>query len=625
MEDRTTLFETENSTMIVLALAGDAMDSAALTGLLFGMLILGAVGAGWLTNIVRVPRVVGYLLAGALIKTLIHAFTEGSSHAQQIHDAEIPLHAIKDLALGLILFTIGGVFEVRHLRSAGKMILKLSVLESGLTLFLVSTLTFAAGMVFRPEFNGVAIETSTILAFSLLLGTAAIATAPAATLFVLREYDAKGPVTDTILSLTGFNNITCLILFQICFVAIVWLGLIPQDQLSNFGNSGVALQLIIATVGSLLIGTTLGMLISAIHAKLRITETLIVLFGLVLVLVAGEEYLAQTRGMTYSYLLTMLCAGAVFSNVAIDPDRLSNEIKTIGQPFFLGFFVIAGYQLHLTDLPAIGAVGIFYILTRTAAKVFAVWFGIRKLSRSPNLTPYLGLSLLCQAAVVIGLADFVSSTWTHPWAGQRFQSIVLGSVVIFEMIGPLLVKWSVVHAGEVKAVTLIRRGTSSSDSSPSTLRLTLDSFMRTLGLKKFASGKAQGSDELAVSDVMRSNIRCLSASAKFDEVLHFVEGSRHNDFPVIDDQGNFVGVIHFHDIRQILYDPDLCLLITAADLIANDTKPVTQDLPLKDLLEIFRKGHATALPVVQNADSPLVIGVIEQRDVLRALHYSTQS
>ncbi|UCG16289.1 MAG: CBS domain-containing protein [Phycisphaerales bacterium] len=595
------------------------------TGLVFGLLLGAAIVAGYLARMVRVPRVVGYLLAGVAMNFLLrYAFDapNGSENASALAEAEKPLQALKDLALGLILFSIGSVFEAAHLRSVGRRVLRICVSECGwvFALVFVGTLAAAAWTERGEDF-------SVLVCLALFLGLAAIATAPAATLFVLHEYDAKGPMTDTILSLTAVNNIACIVLFHVAFQVLASVGLIDiRYQVSEY----VWLGLLLTTVGSALIGVVLGFAVSVAHAKLPLSETILIFFALFIVLGAGERWLLGGLGVSYNFLLTALFLGAVFSNIAIDSQKLYSAIETMGTPVFVGFFALAGYRMHLEDIPQLGVIGAVYIACRTVGKVAGSMWGRRWAGEFESLRPFIGFALLCQAAVVIGLADFISTHWAasqasgsaiHPLA-RKFEIIVLGSVVLFELGGPLLVKWTVRRSGEVKAITLLRRPKASAVEGESMVRLTLGSLLRTVGLAR--RPKTRDSTALQVKHIMRTNVKFIRAEATLDEVLHFVERSRYNHFAVVDDDDELLGVIHFSDIRDMIYDPAMRDLVTAVDLADAATPAVPTDLPLTKLLQVFTDANLGSLPVIEKGGSRRTVGIVEQRDLLRTLHLASK-
>jgi len=450
---------------------------------------------------------------------------------------------------------------------------------------------------------------------ALLLAVAAVATAPAATLFVLQEYEAKGPVTDAVLGLTGANNIVCIILFHSIFLVLASLGAVTAT-----GSLADELwpALLFTTVGSVALGVLAGTLISILHAKLQLAEMLLIFFALFILLGAGEQWLWEHRGVSYNFLLTALVMGAVFANVAIDSQRLESTLRTVGSPIFAGFFVIAGYGLHLPDLAHMGWLGGGYVVCRFLGKTLGCKFGVRWGGGPERADGRLGPALLCQAAVVIGLASFVERYWVSDLASQ-FATVILGSVVVFELAGPLMVKRCVVQAGEVKAITLLGRVGAFTEGA-SVVRLTLLSLARLLGWR--VNRRTAQPDELLVKHIMRTNVQFIPASATFDEVLHQIERSTYSHFPVVRENGDFGGVIHFSDVRDVIYDPGLSALVTAVDLADPDSPPVPTDMPLRELLDLFTRLNVGALPVVEQAESRRIVGLVEQRDLLRALHLS---
>lgn len=586
------------------------------SGLLFGLLLAAAIVGAYVVHKLRIPRVVGYLFAGAALRLILCWLLEIdplSRSGSEIDDAALPLRAITDLGLGFILFSIGGVFEARHLKSVGGRVLRIAAGESGLTFGLVFAGVWVASLLVG---GGTFV---TVLAFALLLACAAIATAPAATLSVLREYDSKGPATDTILGLTGLNNILCIIAFHVCFSLLAAGGALGEVELST---RAIWVDLLTATVGSVALGVVLGFGLSLLHAKLHPGDTLLILVAILIIIGAGEGWLYEHQRVSYSFLLTTISMGATFANVAIDPDRLDAPLRLMSGPILVGFFVIAGYKLHLAELADLQIIGVAYIVCRAAGKIVGTYAGLRWSKAGGDLHRLLGSALLCQAAVVIGLADFVGTHWDNAWA-QRFVTVILGSVIIFELCGPLLTKWVVKESGEVKAVTLLRRTGAPAIESASVIRLTWQALFKTLGLGQiFRRGRDR---TLLVRDVMRANVKSIPTDAGFDEVLHFVEQSRFNHFPVVDPERGLVGVIHFSDIREIIYDPHLFNLITAADLASPASRAVPSDMPIDEVMRVFQDGDVGSLPVVESEGSRNVVGIVEQRDVLRAIHLSRRS
>jgi CBS domain-containing protein len=603
-----------------LLLAADSTQTVGVPpihpGLLLGLILLAGIVGGYVSRLIYVPRVVGYLLAGLVLHAVLSgvlAMTSGAEAEAGLAAAAEPLNAVKDLALGVILFTVGGVFERSRVRSAGRRVVPVSLAEIALTAGLVFLGTLAAAMAIGMPGGA----TSAVI-LAALLGATAVETAPAATVFVLHEYESKGPATDTILSLIGSNNIACILLFHAVFMlSAAWGGIQTTGPLGGH----LWLALLSTTLGSLVLGVACGVMLSLVHARLALTETLLIFFAMFVLLGGAEKWLLTHGGVSFNFLLTALTIGGVFANVAIDPQKLATALRTMGAPLFVAFFVLAGYSLHIADLLSIGWVGAVYIVCRTVGKAGGALLGIRWSRSTGGVNERVAAALLCQAAVSIGLVAFAEQQWADPVLARRFGTIVLGSIVVFEMAGPLLVKWCVVHCGEVKASTLLRRAGRPADTS-SVFRLTITSLGRLVGVSP-STGSRAPSGPMLVDHIMRRNVQLIPSSATFDDVLHFIERSTHSHFPVVDEEGKAVGVIHFSDVQNVIYDPATKELVTALDLADPDSAVVPLGTPLTELLEVFRQHDVAVLPVVSDHEGRNVVGLVEQRDLLKALHKST--
>ncbi len=580
-------------------------------GLLFGLMLLAAIVGGHLARWFHAPRVIGFVLGGVALRVILHELVlarDAEAVELQLQSAAEHLGAVKDLALGLILFMIGGVFERSRIRSAGPRILRISLVETTFCAVLVFVGCLSVALVTQTE-DGLGEQ----VVLALLLGLAAIATAPAATLFVLQEYESKGPITDTILGLTGVNNVICIILFYSSFLILAGFGAL---QASHAVTQHLWIVLVATSLGSIALGIAFGTLISILHAKLPMAETLLVFFAVFILLGAGQKWLLEHVGVSFNSLLAALTLGAVFANVAIDPHKLTIALRTVAAPIFAGFFVMVGYELHTEELSRIGLLGAVFVVCRLTGKVVGGWLGVRWAGGPQRTDGRLGSALLCQAAVVIGLASFVEQYWESETA-RRFSTIILGSVVVFELIGPLLVKRCVVQGGEVKAVTLLRRPGMTTEGD-AIVPLTLHALARLLGLGRRAAPTETA--KMSVKHLMRTHVQLIPASANLDEVLHLIERSTYSHFPVVDEEGSYAGVIHFSDVRDVIYDPTMRELVTAIDLADPDSGVVPMDMPLAELLDAFTRENVAVLVVVDRPDSKQIVGLVEQRDLLRVLH-----
>ncbi len=580
-------------------------------GLLFGLMLIAGIAGGFAARWVHVPRVVGFLLSGIALRACLHYALESSEEqiSAALDHSAIPLAAIRDLALGMILFKVGSVFEKRKLQTLGRTVAPVSVAEAATTFAAVAIgCSVAAFMTTGGSYTFVE-----CMVLGALLAAAAIETAPAATLFILQEYESKGPMSERILAMVGFNNILCIVTFFSLFMLLTAVGVIDTSE-SIAARPGIVFLAL--TAGSFVLGVLGGAVLVIAHGKLPLAESLLVFFAMVLVLGAGEAWLMEHVGVSYSFLLTTLVLGAIFANVAVDSDKLKTTINTVGTPIYAGFFVLAGFKLHITDLLHMGLLGGVYLVCRTLGKLGGVKMGARLSGDSDDRTEALGSAMLCQAAVAIGLVAFLDQHWNSPLS-KLCGTVVLGSIVIFELAGPLLLKSRVVAFGEVKAITLLRTGRVS-DAPPSVFANTIRSIARLL--IPWGSHETVAPESLTVEHVMRGNIQLIQASARFDEVLHFVEKSNYGHFPVVHESGQFAGMIHMSELRDLIYDPTLRDLVTAVDLTDGNARVVPVDASLEAVLPVFAEANVSMLPVTEHDDSLHIVGVVEEKDVLKALH-----
>lgn len=593
------------------------MDLLSETAPFAALLLLAAVAGGFAAASLRIPRVVGYLCAGLALRLLLGrlcADRPAGDVGPLLEQLTGPVQGIKTLALGLVLFSLGRVFEFQHLRSVGRRILRIS---SGETLAVI--VLVAAGCTMAWLLAGGHGGPRDGLVAGLLLGIIGLATAPAATVLVVQEYDARGPVADSVLTLTAINNVACIVLFHVAFVLLTAGGWITSGL---SGQRLVWLDLLLISGGSLVLGLALGLVFSVLHARLARAEFVLVFLAALLSFGTYSEWLSGHFYLSFNYLLVCLFAGAAFANSAVDAEPLHELLGVLGKPIYACFFVLAGYELHVEELRSIGWIGVAYVVLRIAGKLVGPWLAVRS-SRTPELRPSLGAGLLCQAGVAIGLVDFLARTWgTQSEAGfvpspvaLQLKTIILGSIVVYELTGPLALKALLIRSGEVKAITLIA---GARDGSASGFRLALDALLRVLWPGRVR--RVAGRRPLTVRDLMRTSVRFIPAPARLDEVLHYVERSREHQFPVVGPGGEFVGMIHFADLRNILYNPVLRDLITAHDLARPDDIAVPLDMPLAELFAAFERADVSALPVVETPGSRRVVGVVEQRDLLKLLH-----
>ncbi|MEJ2700067.1 MAG: cation:proton antiporter [Desulfuromonadales bacterium] len=348
------------------------------------VILLGALVGGRLASLCRIPRVTGYLLVGLFAGP---SFARVSGLPELITpEALKDLRLISDVALALILMNIGGQFRMESLRRWKSRIFLFSLGESGITFLLVAATGLGVNLAFLQKSVAGLTILQTSVVFGLLLGIIGVATAPAATLMVIREYEAEGPVTGTVLTLVGLNNLASILAFALAAHLLIR----PGESLS---------LLAFRMLGPILIGGCLGFLLSIAAQWLELSsERKLLLLGGVAA-VGG-----LSRVLDLDPMLASLALGMVLANSSPHWNRLVESLRQIDYPLYVAFFVLAGASLHLETLTHIGLLGVAYVLARTAGKLLGARIGARMGNFGERKRRCVGFTLLAQAGVAIGLA-----------------------------------------------------------------------------------------------------------------------------------------------------------------------------------------------------------------------------
>ena len=384
-----------------------------------GLILLLALLAGHLVKALRIPEVTGYILAGIALGPSVLGWVSA--------DNLLALQVLSQVALGLILFSIGSVFEFSRFRRMGRQFMYLTLVESLLASVLVTASLFMLGQPWQV---------------ALLLGAIAMATAPASTLMVIRECDSAGPLTDNLLGIIAINNVLCIAAYTIVAAMI--------DLTSGFGGTTLldaAYRAIYPLVwqlgGSVALGYLIGLLLSGWST--HVTET-----GEMLILLAGSILfcVGVANLLDLSPLVASLAVGATLVNLAARSRSLFDTLAGTDPPFYAIFFVIAGADLDLTLVPAMGTVGLVYVLGRAIGKFVGAVAGARWLQLEPNVQRFLGFGLIAQAGLAVGLTLAIEQRYDS--FAPIVSTVVLAAVVIFEMVGPLSTRFALVRSGEAR-------------------------------------------------------------------------------------------------------------------------------------------------------------------------------
>lgn len=557
------------------------------------VVLLAALVGGRLALLCRIPRVTGYLLIGVLIGP---SLADLLGLPQLVSKAALgELKLISDVALTLILMNIGSQLRAENLRRWKSRIFLFSASETLTTSLLVGSSIFLVNFFFIQQLvNGFSlVETS--LTLGVFCGIIAMATAPAITLMVIRENEAEGSVTNLILTLVSLNNLCAVLAFSFAIQLLI-------------SADGSLLTTLYQLLTPIVIGSLGGLIMSLWAQRLeQPSEYKLLLLGGVTTVAFISRYLGLEP------LLACLALGTIIADSSPRWHRMVKALGEIDYPLYVVFFVLAGAKLNLATLAYIGPLGLVYILARSTGKVVGATLGARIGQFGQRERTWVGITLLGQGAMAIGLATTLGKQW--PEGGQIVETMILGAVIVFEIIGPLAVRFGLVKAGEVPLLSLLRkrapRGTIEGFHDVANY------FRSNLGLP--AGHKLENPGDILVRHVMRQNVETIHQGTPFQELLQLISHSRYDRFPVVDDDNKFIGIINYTDIRTLLFDPSMSKLLMACDLVSTPSHSIAPDLPLRDALKIMqKKRNISYFPVIDPEEPTQLLGILNQNDVFAA-------
>ena len=398
--------------------------------------LVGGLMLSRLTKLFHLPAVTAYLVAGLILGPFcLGALGLKGMGFQSLAQVE-SLSIVTQTALGFIAFTIGNEFRISQLKAMGSGAIVIGILQAVLTTVLVDIVLIVLHLCFPQIIT---------LPAAITLGAIASATAPAATLMVVRQYKAEGPLTKLLLLVVAIDDAVGLLLFSVSYGIATALS---NGQLSVLG---MVVEPILEVVLSLGLGAAMGWLLNWVeqffHSR---SKRMTISVGFVL-LTVGLSMLKFHIGPVhcgFSLLLVCMMTGTVFCNICDTSEELMDRIDGWTMPVNILFFVISGAELDLNVLiqPITILIGVIYILARSAGKYLGAKFSCKITKQTKAISDNLGITLLPQAGVALGMALTASNLAD----GVLVRNVVLFSVLIYELFGPVLTKRSLLAAGEIK-------------------------------------------------------------------------------------------------------------------------------------------------------------------------------
>ncbi len=531
--------------------------------LLLGIAIFaGTVGAKVIQKL-HIPQIVGYIVIGIILGPLLEIIS---------HDMVQDLRPLSLFALGIIGFMIGGELRSDVFKKYGRQFFIILFSQGVGAFLLVAIIASIALRLLR-------FDMSTSVAIGLVLGAIASATAPAATVNVLWEYKTKGPLTAAILAIVALDDALALLLYRVAATA--------ADALLGTGHDSALATgavLLAEIVGAILLGFVAGVVLYYI-LKLVKAEDKILAFSIAsLLLVVGVSIKAEMGP-----ILPAMTFGVTIANLAPRQSRgIFGLVEKFSPPIYISFFVLAGAHVEFDKIaPWIMAMIVVYTLCRVVGKVAGSWLGARYSGAPAVVRKYLGICLLPQAGVAIGLAILSGQHFTGELAhlAHLIIMVVMTATFLMEILGPMLVKVGVKKAGEVG------------------LNITEEDLIETY----------------SVGDVMDAKVPVISADMSLSEVIKVVSSTDSFYYSVVDKDRKLIGAVTLDGIRNTFATQELNDWLVALDIMEPIIGKVTPDMALSDALEEIRKLNVEHVPVVASSQDDSFVGVLGNRTVRRSL------
>jgi Kef-type K+ transport system membrane component KefB len=538
--------------------------------LLFGIIILGGTFGARLFQKFHIPQVVGCIVVGILLGDVLNLITPKTIES---------LEPFTMFALGLIGFMIGAELRAEVFKKYGKQFF-IILFSQGIGAFVLVMITGSAIVwLALPSIIGnigATQRVQTSLAMGLLLGAIASATAPAATANVLWEYKTRGPLTAAVLAIVALDDALALLLYRGAATG--------AKALMGTGQGSVlitTLILLAEILGAILLGFLAGVLLYYLLKFVRAEDKILEFAIGCLLLVVGISMIPKIDP-----ILPAMALGITIANLMPRQSKGTFQlVKKFSPPVYTAFFVLAGAHMQFGKLGfwMLIMIGV-YTLFRAAGKIFGSWLGARYSGSAVAVRKYLGICLLPQAGVAIGLAILASQQFNTA-LGHTIIMVIMTATFVMEILGPMLVKVGVQKAGEVG------------------LNITEEDLIKTY----------------KVSDIMDTKPTSISQELLLQEILEVFSTSESVYYPVIDNQSRIIGVITIPDIKEMFANREFAGWLLACDVAEPVRDKTNPNKPLEEAMEWMRRYNLENIPVVASDESDKLVGVLDYNKALRKI------
>ncbi|MBN1804110.1 MAG: cation:proton antiporter [Sedimentisphaerales bacterium] len=528
--------------------------------LFFGIIILGGTFASRLFQRLHIPQVVGCIVMGVLLGQVLNVIT-----AEYIEK----LHPFTMFALGIIGFMIGSELRGDVFKKYGKQFF-IILFAQGIGAFILVCIGTAAltWLIFK--------DLRLAFALGLVLGAIASATAPAATVNVLWEFKTRGPLTAAILAIVALDDALALVLYRAAATGAK--ALMGTGQTSVLAATGLLFGEIIAAI---LLGFFAGLMLYFLLKFVRADDKILGFSISSLLIVVGITIIPKIDP-----ILPAMTFGITIANLS--PRQSKNTfslVEKFSPPMYTAFFVLAGAHMQFNKLDhRIISLILIYVICRAAGKIFGSAFGAYLSKASANVRKYLGICLLPQAGVAIGLAILASQQFSEG-TGQTIILVVMTGTFLMEIFGPMLVKAGVKKAGEAG------------------LNVTEEDLIK----------------QYNVSDVMDTEPVTITQDTPLHEILGIFSRTDMTYYPVIDSENKIIGVVTINGIREMFMYQDVAGWLLACDVAVPVKDRATPLKPLEEVIEHMNLYDIEGLPVVDSESNNKLVGLLDRRKTMRKI------
>ena len=391
----------------------------------------------------KLPDVTAYLIAGVLIGPYcvgalgVDGFGFSSMHAVEA------LGLVADVALGFIAFSIGSEFRLEELKKTGKQAFVIGIVQALVATLFVDLALLGVHYMMPDKLT---------VPQLLVLGAIATATAPAATLMVVRQYKADGPLTKLLLPIVALDDAVGLIIFAVSF------GIAKTILSGQVDLVSIILNPLVEIVCSLILGAIMGWILTQLEKMFHSNTNrlnMTIAFVFLTVALSMLKFNIGPVHIGFSSLLVCMMLGTIFCNICPLSEDLMGRSDKWTSPLLAIFFVISGAELELSvfaDIAIVG-IGVVYIIFRCLGKYFGALVSAKWTKCAPQICKYLGITLFPQAGVALGMCAIVASSTEFGDQGTLIRNITLFAVLIYELFGPLMTRQALMSAGEIKPMS----------------------------------------------------------------------------------------------------------------------------------------------------------------------------